>query len=88
MSLDTQELLAKPSKLTRFFYTNRVWLVVFGVLALVGLYVGYLLFGSNSVEVLMRLEAQKKRLVQEAKGIEEQNARLQKQIFELRGLKP
>ncbi len=75
MRTQTQELLEKPSKLWRFFYINRVWLIVFGLLLATGLYLGYLLFGSNSVEVLLRLQSQKKHL-------------LQKQIFELKELKP
>ena len=66
MRKQTQELLEKPSKLWRFFYINRVWLIVFGLLLVTGLYLGYLLFGSNSVEVLLRLQSQKKHLLQEA----------------------
>ncbi|TLD89999.1 hypothetical protein LS66_003805 [Helicobacter sp. MIT 03-1614] len=88
MRTQTQELLEKPSKLWRFFYINRVWLIVFGLLLATGLYLGYLLFGSNSVEVLLRLQSQKKHLLQEAQVIEAQNAHLQKQIFELKELKP
>ncbi len=88
MRTQTQELLEKPSKLWRFFYINRVWLIVFGLLLVTGLYLGYLLFGSNSVEVLLRLQSQKKHLLQEAQVIEAQNAHLQKQIFELKELKP
>ena len=83
-----EELLDKPQKITRFFYTNRIWFIVFGLIAGVGLYVGYLLFGSNSLEVLLKLKAQKTHLIQDAQNIEEQNALLQKQIFELRELKP
>ena len=88
MRKQTQELLEKPSKLWRFFYINRVWLIVFGLLLVTGLYLGYLLFGSNSVEVLLRLQSQKKHLLQEAQVIEAQNAHLQKQIYELKKLKP
>lgn len=88
MRKQTQELLEKPSKLWRFFYINRVWLIVFGLLLVTGLYLGYLLFGSNSVEVLLRLQSQKKHLLHEAQVIEAQNAHLQKQIFELKELKP
>lgn len=82
------DLFIKPSRIWRGIYTNRVWLIVFGVIALLGVYMGYLLFGSNSVEVLLRLESQKHHLEQNAQIIEDENAQLQKQIFELRGLKP
>ena len=82
------KLFIRPSKIWRRFYTYRVWLVVFGGIALVGIHIGYLLFGNNSVEVLLRLESQRKHLEQNAQMIEDENAKLQKQIFELRGLKP
>lgn len=85
---EAQELLDKGSKLWRIVYTHRVWFVLFGILVGIGLYLGYLLFGNNSVEVLVRLKAQKNALVNDSKMIEEQNANLQKQIFEIRGLKP
>lgn len=88
MMSETQELLEKTSRLWRVIYTNRVWFVFFGVVLVVGLYMGYLLFGNNSVEVLVRLKAQKNALIHEAQAIEGQNATLQRQIFELRGLKP
>lgn len=88
MMSETQELLEKTSRLWRVIYTNRVWFVFFGVVLVVGLYMGYLLFGNNSVEVLVRLKAQKNALIHEAQVIEGQNANLQRQIFELRGLKP
>ncbi|CAM3263356.1 hypothetical protein [Helicobacter labetoulli] len=85
---EAQEFLEKTSRLWRLVYVNRVWLVVFGVMLGAGLYLGYLLFGNNSVEVLVRLKAQRNTLVNNSKMIEEQNANLQKQIFEIRGLKP
>lgn len=88
MSDDAQEFIIKPSRVWRTLYVNRVWFVVFGIPAGVGIYLGYLLFGANSVEVLLRLHAQKRYLVQNTQLIEAENARLQKQIFELRGLKP
>lgn len=80
-----QDLFEKPSRLWRLLYVNRVWLIIFGILVVLGVYVGYLLFGNNSVEVLLRLQSQKNHLIKEAQKIEEQNARLQRQIFELKG---
>lgn len=85
---EAEELLEKSSKLWRLVYINRVWFVLFGILVGIGLYLGYLLFGNNSVEVLVRLKAQKNALINDSKMIESQNANLQKQIFEIRGLKP
>lgn len=80
-----QDLFEKPSRLWRLLYVNRVWLIIFGILVVLGVYVGYLLFGNNSVEVLLRLQSQKNHLIKEAQKIEAQNARLQRQIFELKG---
>ena len=85
---EAEELLEKSSKLWRLAYAHRVWFVLFGILVGIGLYLGYLLFGNNSVEVLVRLKAQKNALINDSKMIESQNANLQKQIFEIRGLKP
>lgn len=80
-----QELLDKPSKIWRLLYLNRIWLIIFGIVIVAGVYMGYLLFGNNSVEVLLRLQSQKTHLKEEAQKIEEQNALLQRQIFELKG---
>ena len=80
-----QDLFEKPSRLWRLLYVNRVWLIIFGILIVLGVYVGYLLFGNNYVEVLLRLQSQKNHLIKEAQKIEAQNARLQRQIFELKG---
>lgn len=85
---EAEELLEKSSKLWRLAYTYRVWFVLFGILVGIGLYLGYLLFGNDSVEVLVRLKTQKNALINDSKMIESQNANLQKQIFEIRGLKP
>lgn len=80
-----KEVLENLSKVWRLLHTNRIWILVFILVMLGGLYMGLLLFGNNSVEVLLRLRTQKSHLIEEAQIIEEQNARLQKQIFELRG---
>lgn len=87
MSIQSGELLGKSAKWRRLIYTNRIWFVAFVIIVAFGLYAGYLLFGSNSVEVLLRLRSQKAHLMQEAHSLETQNANLQKQIFELRGAK-
>lgn len=79
-----EELLEKPSKIRRWLYVNRVWFITFFAISAFGLYAGYLLFGSNSLEVLLRLNAQKSYLQEQTQKIEAQNAHLQKQIFELK----
>lgn len=85
---DLHELIKQPSRFWRRLYVSRAWFVLFGAIFFMVIYVGFLLFGNNSIEVLVRLKAQKSHLIKEIRILEEQNARLQKQIFELRGLKP
>lgn len=67
---------------------NRVLVVAIGVFLLLGLYVGYLFFGENSLGIMLQLYAKKQRLIEQTLMLEIQNANLQKQIFELRELKP
>ena len=51
-----------------------------------GIYLGILLFGDNSLEVLMDLEEYELYLDNEIKTLKNENATLQKQLFELREL--
>jgi len=62
---------------------------LFGVVVvLVAVYVGLLLFGTNSVEVLYMLKVQKENLERSIKYLKNENARLQKEFFELKELEP
>jgi len=56
-----------------------------GVVAL-GFYIGDLLFGNASVEVLMQLENYESHLKKEIVRLKRENAKLQKEYFELREL--
>jgi cell division protein FtsB len=51
-----------------------------------GIYIGNLLFGSNSLEVYMQLEEYEYELKTKIYNLKEQNAALQKEFFELREL--
>jgi uncharacterized membrane-anchored protein YhcB (DUF1043 family) len=51
-----------------------------------GVYIGNLLFGSNSLEVYMQLEEYEYELKTKIYNLKEQNAALQKEFFELREL--
>jgi cell division protein FtsB len=57
------------------------------VLAL-GIYIGVLLFGDNSLEVLLNLEEYETYLKDEIVRLKEENAALQKEYFELKELQP
>lgn len=53
-----------------------------------GAYVGFLLFGDNSLDVLLKNIAQRDELLEEVSDLQAKNAQLQKDLFELKGLEP
>jgi len=53
-----------------------------------GLYVNVLLFGDNSLEVLLQLEEYESYLHHEIENYKSENAALQKEYFELKELEP
>jgi len=63
-----------------------------GVLALIvvfsGIYIGIILFGENSLQVLINLEEYENFLHEEVDGLKEENSNLQKELFELKELDP
>jgi len=64
------------------FSLRSLFLIAAGIL-LFGLYVGVLLFGENSLEVLNGLEREKRQLSTERLRLQRENQKLQKQYFEL-----
>lgn len=52
----------------------------------VGIYIGILLFGDNSLDVLLRLESYEDYLKKEITRLKQENATLQKEYFELKEL--
>lgn len=53
-----------------------------------GLYIGDVLFGKSSLDVLLNLQEDKDTLVVKIKTLKDENAILQKEYFELRQLDP
>ncbi len=53
-----------------------------------GIYVGNILFGNSSLEVLLDLQGSRDSLKQNVKIMKEKNALLQKEYFELKQLEP
>lgn len=47
-----------------------------------------LLFGDISLRSLLKLKYQQNALIEEVDSLQKQNAKIQKEIFELRGLEP
>jgi len=64
------------------FSLRSLLLILLGIL-LFGLYVGVLLFGENSLEVLNSLQREKGQLIREKRRLQSTNQKLQKQYFEL-----
>jgi len=55
---------------------------------LFGIYVGVLMYGENSLTVLLHLQKKKSALQEEAHMLKSQNQKLQKEYFELKQLEP
>ncbi len=58
------------------------------LVVLFGIYMGFLLYGKNSLEVLLSLRDYEEHLQQDIKELRSQNAQLQKDYFELKMLTP
>jgi cell division protein FtsB len=73
------------------FYRSWVALKLFLAALVVvgfGIYMGDLLFGKSSLDVLLGLQADKNYLQKRLESLKEENAALQKTYFELRQLDP
>ncbi len=84
-----EEIEYRQSASERYFGLS--WAKLFLALVLVvflGIYIGVLLFGENSLEVLFQLEEYEDYLINETDRLKLENAALQKEYFELKGLQP
>lgn len=73
------------------FYTSRLVLKLLAlsiVVILFGIYVGDVLFGKSSLDVLLGLQNDRDALEQRVYDLKQENAALQKEYFELRQLDP
>jgi len=70
-----------------FFLILKISILVIAVVGL-GVYVGNLLYGKNSLEVLLSLQDKKYLLKSEIQKYKNENAKLQKEYFELLQLEP
>jgi len=55
---------------------------------LLGIYIGILVYGENSLKVLQHLKVKKQALQEEAQILKTENQKLQKEYFELKQLEP
>ena len=70
------------------FYKLLPFLSLLLVICIAGVYFGNLLFGNNSLKVLLELREKEREMSQEVKNLMSENAELQKEFFELKGLEP
>lgn len=68
------------------FYLKILGLIF--VVSLFGFYIGDVLFGKSSLDVLLNLQEDKDTLTSKIKNLKAENAVLQKEYFELRQLDP
>jgi len=78
--IDTQESVTQRYlglSLEKFF-------MLFFIVVLLGIYLGILLYGTNSIEVLFGLQEYETYLQDEVNTLKVQNAELQREYFELK----
>lgn len=62
------------------------FLLAAGIVMIVGIYMGLIFFGDNSLSVLLDLEEHQNYLTEDIERLKAENAALQKQYFELKEL--
>lgn len=84
-----EEIEPKSTWIQKYFGISVKIFALLVVLVIgVGVYLGILLFGDNSLEVLLQLEEYESYLQREVKELKQENAVLQKEYFELLELDP
>ena len=83
---ELEDITAGENKKNPIFYVKIFSLVV--IVASFGIYVGDLLFGKSSLDVLLNLQTDKETLSNKVMELKNKNAVLQKEYFELKDLDP
>lgn len=79
----------RPSFIERTFgFKAKKFVLALAAVVVTALYVGNLLFGNASLEVLIQLEKYESHLKDEIVRLKQENAKLQKEYFELKELEP
>ncbi len=61
---------------------------IIAIVVCIGIYIGILLFGENSVTQYFKLQEQKQQYRQQVLSLQKENAKLQKEYFELKEVQP
>ena len=64
--------------------STKTFLLLVTFVILMGMYIGVILYGKNSVNVLLRLQTYESYLKDEITRLKQENAKLQKEYFELK----
>jgi len=99
MDENQSNIINKPHILDEFeneeSFSNRYFgvsiykmFIYIGIIIIIGIYLGIVLFGDNSLEVLLELHEYKQYQEQEVQRLKVENAQLQKKYFELLELLP
>jgi len=89
MSNLLDEIEAEQSLPSRYFGLSWKRLIQFSLIVIFsGIYIGIILFGENSLQVLLNLEEYEVFLREEVSTLKLQNSDLQKELFELNELDP
>ncbi|MEO1954317.1 MAG: hypothetical protein ABGW74_06410 [Campylobacterales bacterium] len=87
--MDTEELfedIDTSQDITERYFGLSLWkfLVLLIIILLLGIYIGILLYGTNSFEVLLELQDYETYLQNDVIRLRDENAALQKEYFELK----
>ena len=74
-----------PTKLERYIgFSGKTLSIIAIFVVLVGMYIGVILFGENSVEAFIQLQEYEEHLDQKVSQLKQENAQIQKEYFELK----
>ncbi len=84
------EILDELEKDDNYYQPNRFpkLLLIILIILFLGVYFGNLFFGQNSLEIFLNLKNEKESIDYEIDSLIRENARLQKEYFELKDLEP
>ncbi|MBE3021998.1 septum formation initiator [Campylobacter sp. 7477a] len=78
----------KKSKRSYFFKSFFRHTVVIVCVIVFAIYIGNMMFGKRSLDVMLSLQSKKERLAEDVEILKKRNAKLQKEYFELKELEP
>ena len=75
-------------KRSHFFRSFFRYAIAISCVVAFGIYVGNMMFGKRSLDVMLSLQSKKERLIEDVEILKKQKALLQKEYFELKELEP